>query len=138
MTLSPFPRTLRIVHVGIVIVALQWSYASRASAQATGAIVAGTLVDAQGAVLPGATVTIRNADTGVTRSTVSEPDGSYRIGGLPPGRYTFSFELSGFGKVDVQAVTLTIGQELRRDVKMAVQAVQETVTVTAEAPVIDT
>src|SRR5213592_4599181 len=127
MALRSSRRALRLVHVRLVIVALLCAVAPRVSAQATGAVVAGTLVDAQGAVLPGATVTIRNDDTGVTRSTVSEPDGTYRIGGLPPGRYTFSYELQGFGKVDVQAVPLTIGQELRRDVRMAVQAVQETV-----------
>ena len=138
MRVSSFPRTQRIFQALLVIVALQCAYAPRSMAQATGAVVLGTIVDDQGAVLPGATVSIRNVETGVTRSTASESDGGYRLGGLPPGRYDLSYELQGFGKVEVQGVTLTIGQQLRHDAKMGLQGVQETVTVTGEAPVIET
>ena len=57
-----------------------------ALAQGTNGGIAGTVADAQGGVLPGVTVTLRNADTGVARATVTEPDGRYRFPTLPSGR----------------------------------------------------
>ncbi len=109
----------------------------RVSAQ-TGASINGTVVDAQGGVLPGVTMTLRNIDTGVLRTTVTDADGIYRFAGLAPGRYDIKSELAGFTPVEIKETTLTIGLEVRRDVKMSVEALQETVTVIGEAPIIET
>src|SRR5450759_5316837 len=89
-----------------------------AGAQTTGGTIVGVVTDSQGAVLPGATLTARNADTGMTRMTVTEADGKYRLAGLPPGRYNVRTELSGFAPVEVKDLTLTIGLEVARNVTL--------------------
>ena len=119
-----------------LIVLLALLFAVPATAQ-TGGTITGTIRDAQGGVLPGVTLTLRNAESGVTRTAVSESDGTYRLQGVPPGRYELVAELAGFANAQVREITVTIGQSLERDVAMSLQALQESVTVTAEAPVIE-
>src|SRR5688572_4161166 len=114
------------------------STATRVEAQGAGAGIEGTAMDAQGAALPGVTVTLRNEETGVMRTATSDAEGRYRLPSLPPGRYALKAELPGFTSIEVTDIVLTIGLELRRDFKMEIQSLQETVTVTGEAPVVDT
>ena len=64
------------------------------------------VVDAQGAVLPGVALELRNTDTGVARTTVTEGDGQYRFPGLGPGTYALKAELQGFATVDVDKINL--------------------------------
>ena len=109
-----------------------------AIAQTTNGVINGVVSDAQGGVLPGVTVTVRNVDTGFTRTVVTEDDGRYRHAALPPGRYTLRAELQGFGPVEVTEITVTIGTELLRSVTMQVQGVQESVSVTGQAAVVET
>ncbi|MBI4888757.1 MAG: TonB-dependent receptor [Acidobacteria bacterium] len=109
-----------------------------AAAQSVGGVITGTVKDAQGGVLPGVSVTLRNVDSGVVRSAVTEANGAYRLPGLPPGRYALSAELQGFANAEVSDLTITIGLELQRDLTMNLQGLQETLTVSAEAPVIET
>ena len=109
-----------------------------AGAQTTNGVIAGMVTDAQGGVLPGVTLTVRNADTGFTRTVVTEGDGRYRIAALPPGRYALHAELQGFGDADVTDLVVTIGSELTRDVRLQVEGLQESVSVTAEAPIVET
>src|SRR5437762_5262457 len=92
-------------------------FASPAHAQVVGQIQ-GTVSDAQGGVLPGVSLTLRNTDTGVSRTSVTETDGQYRFAGLPPGTYQLKAELQGFATVDVSSLTVTIGLQLRQDLKM--------------------
>jgi len=108
-----------------------------ASAQTTNGVISGIASDAQGGVLPGVTVTARNAETGLTRTVVTEGDGRFRLAALPPGRYELKAELAGFGSVDVPAMTLTTGTEITRNVTMQVQGLNESVTVTGEAPIVE-
>src|SRR5206468_8903952 len=108
-----------------------------ALAQGSGQI-AGVVRDEQGGVLPGAGISLRNEDSGVTRTVASESDGGYVLPALSPGRYLFRAELSGFATQEVRDVVITIGLELRRDFTLKIQAVAETVTVSAESPVVDT
>jgi Carboxypeptidase regulatory-like domain/TonB dependent receptor len=134
------PDVLR--HMGTRAVALFAAVAllgmsASAFAQGAGAVIEGTVVDSQGAVLPGATLTLRNTDTGFTRTAVTEGDGRYRFAELPPGPYQIKAELQGFAPMDVKDITLTIGLSLRRDFTMRLQNLQESVVVTAEAPVVD-
>jgi outer membrane receptor protein involved in Fe transport len=119
---------------------LVWALGSAgpAAAQGAGAVILGTITDAQGGALPGVTLTLRNVESGVTRTTVTESDGTYRLPALLPGRYDLTAELSGFANAEATDITLTIGLELRRDLTMALQGVQETLTVTGEAPVVET
>ena len=57
-----------------------------ASAQVSNAVVTGIVADAQGGILPGVTITVTNAESGVVRTIVTEENGRYRLGGIPPGR----------------------------------------------------
>ncbi len=108
------------------------------SAQATSGAITGTISDTQGGVLPGVTLTVTNSDNGTSRTTVTEGDGRYRFAGLQPGRYDIRAELQGFATVDVKNIVLTIGGEYPKDISMGVQTLQESVTVTGEAPVVET
>jgi hypothetical protein len=110
---------------------------SRVAAQ-IGAAISGTIKDAQGGVMPATTLTLRNSESGITRTTFSETNGTYRFAGLPPGRYDLKVELDGFGATEIRDQALTVGLEVKLDITMKIQSVEETVTVTAQAPVIET
>ena len=109
-----------------------------ASAQNTSGAIAGVITDTQGGVLPGVTLTVTNSDNGTSRTSVNEVDGKYRFAGLQPGRYEIRAELQGFATVEVKNLVLTVGAEYPRDISMGVQTLQESVTVTGEAPVVET
>jgi len=108
------------------------------TAFAQNAQITGTLKDQSGGVLPGVTVTARNQDTGLTRSSVSEGTGAYRLSALPPGTYLLTVELPGFATETRANLVLVIDQTATIDVTMRPQALQESVTVTGEAPIVDT
>jgi hypothetical protein len=92
-----------------------------ASAQVANAVVTGIVTDAQGGVLPGVTITVTNTESGVVRTIVTETEGRYRLGGVPPGRYNLTAELPGFTNVEVKDITLTIGLEYAKDITMGLQ-----------------
>src|SRR6476661_1392707 len=77
--------------------------------------IEGTAHDEQGGVLPGVTMVLRNQESGVTRTLVTEADGRYGFPALGPGQYQLRAELSGFATQEWKDVTITIGLELRRD-----------------------
>ncbi len=128
----------RICQVMVLLLAVGLGVAVPARAQVTSGVITGTITDPQGGVLPGVTLTLRNVDTGFTRTTVSGTDGSYRMAGLPPGRYDLKADLQGFASAEVKALTLTIGLEIRRNLTMVLAGLEETVTVTGAAPVVET
>jgi len=107
-------------------------------AQTTTGSFQGTITDPSGAALPGVTITIVNNATGLTRTTVTNQSGNYDAALLPPGSYNLSVELPGFQKVQRSGVTLLINQSARIDFKMQLSSVQESVQVTAQAPLVDT
>ena len=74
------------------------------------ATLRGTVLDPQGAVIAGATVTATNQDTGRAKITKSGGDGAYQILALPPGNYQVSIEAKGFNKEVVKSLALTVGQ----------------------------
>jgi outer membrane receptor protein involved in Fe transport len=102
-----------------------------------GGVITGTIADAQGGVLPGVTVTVRNIETGLTRTLVTEAEGLYRVSALPPGQYELKAELEGFATVEVKGLVLVIGGELQKDVTMAVAGLEESVTVTAQVALVE-
>ncbi|MGB7207063.1 MAG: TonB-dependent receptor [Pyrinomonadaceae bacterium] len=91
-----------------------------AQAQASAADLSGTVVDPNGAVVPGANVTAKNLGTGITRSTTTGDDGSYRLIALPPGEYEVTAEAATFKKVAISPVKLTVGQSAELRIKMEV------------------
>jgi outer membrane receptor protein involved in Fe transport len=108
-----------------------------AAGQGGRAEINGTVWDQEKAVLPGATVTVINEGTGLTRTTVTGPEGRYVVPALPPGTYTVRVELQGFQTQNRTGVVLGVGQELTVDVTLTVAALAEEVTVTGESPVVE-
>ena len=87
-------RLLRRAGLLALLLVTAQGFALPAAAQ-TGGVIEGTVADAQDAVLPGVTLTLRNTETGVVRSTVSEGDGQYRFNGLQPGEYGLRADYRG-------------------------------------------
>ena len=104
-------------------------------AHAQEATLIGTVSDATGGALPGVAVTAVHEASGNSFETVTDAEGGYRLP-MRVGLYELTATLAGFGTV-TQAVTLLVGQEAVVNVQMAVGGVQETVTVTGEAPLLD-
>src|SRR5262245_3089283 len=78
------------------------------TAQGSAGQIDGTVRDEQGGVLPGVAMTVRNQESGVTRTLTTENDGRYTFAALAPGRYTVRAELSGFGVHEVSDIVITI------------------------------
>ncbi|MEO5820264.1 MAG: TonB-dependent receptor [Vicinamibacteraceae bacterium] len=98
----------------------------------------GIVTDASGAVLPGATVTITSKNTGAARTLVTGGDGLYNVPDLDPGRYTMVVELSGFSKVSMEDVSVSLGKSLKVDAQLKVGDMSEVVQVLAsDRPAID-
>ena len=107
-----------------------------AVAQEQTASIEGTVKDASGAVLPGVTVEAVNATRGGTFTEVTNSEGMYRFPSLPAGKYNVTASLSGFNPSNVSNVNLLLGQILKVDHTLRV-GVTESITVTAEAPLVD-
>ena len=99
--------------------------------------VAGTIQDPSGAVVPNATITLRNESTGVNQTTKSNNSGGYRFTLLQPGRYTVTATQQGFGSV-AQAAQVGVGQISTVNIQLAVGQASQTVEVTAAAPLLQT
>ncbi|HJS73410.1 MAG TPA: carboxypeptidase-like regulatory domain-containing protein, partial [Vicinamibacteria bacterium] len=108
------------------------------AALATDADILGVVQDESGGMVPGATVTARNVDTGLVRATTTDEQGRYRIVALPAGPYEVTAELPGFQTVRLDGITLTIGLKATINFDLAVAAVTETVTVSGESPIVET
>ena len=109
-----------------------------ALAQLPTATILGVVKDSSGAVVPGAALTVRNVETGLTRTTVAGADGSYRFAALPVGPYEVRVEHTGFRAELRTGLALSVSQEAVIDFALQVGAVAETVSVTAEAPQVNT
>lgn len=103
----------------------------------TGTVV-GTIKDASGAVVPNATATATNLDTGVKTAIKSASDGNYVITPVKIGRYSVSAEAAGFRTEVRQNIVLDVQQTIRLDFSLRVGSVTETANVTGEAPLLDT
>ena len=101
-------------------------------AQTTQGTILGTVHDAAGALVPGATVTLTNLDEGTVRTTQTNGAGDYKFVDLKPGHYTVTMEASGFEKWTVDGVTLAVRQELRVDASLKVGAVKQEVVVNGD------
>ena len=107
-----------------------------ASAQATSTFI-GRILDQGDAVLPGVTVTATNTSTGVMRTTVTNAEGVYSMPGLEPGVYDVKTDLAGFASAIRERVTLAVNATITLDFRLNLAGVEETLTVTGEAPLIE-
>jgi hypothetical protein len=126
---------MRVARNALLLAALVWLLPSVASAQAT---LTGTVKDSSGSVLPGVTVEATSpAIAGGARTVVTDGNGVYRIIELSPGIYALSFTLPGFNVVKRTDIQLQGTAVVTIPIDMKVGALQETVTVTGETPVVD-
>ena len=107
-----------------------------AAAQVTSADVLGTVTDASGAIVAGAKVTLTNLGTHVSQTAVSNSAGDYTFSLLIPGSYSLTIAAPGFKSVIVPAVVIAAGDREREDARLVVGSVGETVTVTADTPLL--
>lgn len=103
--------------------------AAMAQAQVSTADLSGTVTDPNGAVVVGASVTARNAATGITRTVTANDGGEYQIIGLPPGDYEVSAEAANFKKTVISPVKLTVGQSAQLAIKLEIGTKDIIVTV---------
>jgi len=113
-------------------------FASWIGAQEFRATISGTVTDQQGAIIPGASVEVKNLDTNATVTTITNESGNFVVPFLPTGRYTISVSLAGFKRAVREDILLRVGDRIQLDFQMEVGGVTEQVTVTAEAPLLET
>jgi Carboxypeptidase regulatory-like domain/TonB dependent receptor-like, beta-barrel/TonB-dependent Receptor Plug Domain len=102
-------------------------------AQGTTGSISGTVTDESKAVVPGVTITVRNADTGLERTQVSDPEGRYRVLNLPPGTYSATASLSSFSPVVRSGVIVAVGEDALVDIELRVGGITEAITIDAAA-----
>jgi len=113
------------------------AFATSVAAQQGTTEIRGRVMDSSNAAVPGATVVVRNQETGMFRETLSGPDGTYFVGGIVPGLYEVSAELQGFKKLGLKDVRLEIGKTATLDLQLAVGTLAEVVSVSADSPLVD-
>ena len=107
-------------------------------AQTSTASISGVVVDEKESVIPNATVTVRNTDTGFTRTLQTDGEGRYQFINLPTGAYEVTVEAASFSKYVQSGITLAVNQNGVVDVGLKAGGIQEVVTVTENAAVLNT
>ena len=131
-------RVLRVAIAALLVAAGLSAAPVLAQSTAANGAIEGTVVDNSGGVLPGVTVTVTNVETGTVRSVITNESGLYRATLLPLGAYRVTAELQGFKKFEQVGVTVGAGQTATVAVRLEVGDLNETISVTADAPVVDT
>lgn len=125
----------RIVVFGVLAIGV---LSTTVAAQVTSGTILGNVTDSAGSVVPGATVTTTNTDTGATRSATTDTAGTFLVSALPPGPYKVTVTLKGFDASVHENLTLAMGANLRVDARLSVAGVVEKVDVVATALSVDT
>ncbi len=127
-------------HVALVALCLVFSLHSlaRAQSQATTGVIEGTVLDASGASLPGATVSLKNTATNFEQNVTTDREGRFRGVLLPLGPYRVTVTLQGFATLVRDGVNLAVGQTITLPLRLELATVRQEVKVTAEAPVVET
>ena len=128
---------MRRVLVGLVFSVL-WTIPVPVLAQQGTAEISGRVTDEQSGALPGVTITFTNEETGVFREVTSGPDGTYFAPQLVPGRYRMVAKLANFHTFERGGLILQVGKTLTINAILTLGSLQETVTVAAESPLVDT
>jgi hypothetical protein len=128
-------RTTRSLFVALLCVFAAFGAFAQGNNSTTGSIN-GIVTDNTGGALPGVTVTVTNVDTGLSRNTVTENDGTYAVNLLPPGNYRVVAELAGLGSATVPKANVLLGNNTKADIRLT-PSVSESITVTAAAPIVD-
>jgi hypothetical protein len=126
-------RLPRLLMVGVFVL-LSGIYTH---AQETRGSIAGTVHDPQG-VIPGATVKVTNVNTGVTQPVITNERGYFEASLLVAGSYQVTVEMPGFKTLNRAGLTLAVGQQVMLDLPLEVGTIEETITVTGDAPLLET
>ncbi len=108
-----------------------------ANAQTTSATLSGTVEDEQGAVIPGAEVTVLNPSTALQRQTTTNGQGYFTVTLLPPGTYTVTVRRDGFAPIEAKNVILNVGDQKALQIQLKAGDVNATIQVINEAPLIE-
>jgi hypothetical protein len=127
-------RFIKLAPFGLGVILL---FAFTVFGQST-ATLQGSVTDPKGSVVPNATITVRNEATTVERAAQSDSDGNYSIASLPAGTYTIEVQAQGFKRDIAQHFAIEVGRTIQRNFQLEVGDVSENITVTADAPVIET
>lgn len=119
-------------------VAISCFFLGVATAQVTTSTIFGTVLDPSGAAVPGATVTVQNKETGLSRTVTSDKIGQYTLTFLPVGTYSLSASEAGFKTTKRTGIELSASQRVEFNVALEVGSSGEQVTVTSEAPLVNT
>jgi len=122
----------------VVLALLATSLAPESAAQRTTGNIVGTVKDESGAVMPGVTVSLTGEKIVGTQTTTTNEEGFYRFIALPPGVYDLSFGLTGFATVRRHGIKVAVGATEEIAAGMSVGQMVDEVTVTGDAPVVDT
>ncbi len=132
------PNRASVSHLALIFaaaLALLLTFPGYSFGQTFRGTIIGTVMDPNGAVVPGATVTAKNVGTGIERSVVSDEFGNYTIPELQTGNYEVRVEKSGFQSSTVTGVLVEVSAERRVDITLAVAGSQAMVTIAASAQV---
>jgi outer membrane receptor protein involved in Fe transport len=121
----------------ILAIAILFSYADPTWSQTSVASLNGTVLDASGGTVSGATISLREMDRNTMYSATSDQSGYYAIPNLPPGRYELKAEFKGFSKYTQTGTILSVGQTATVNITLKVEAHGEEVIVSTEAPTIE-
>ena len=100
--------------------------------------IEGVVTDQSGAVVQGASLTANNTATGISFAALSDENGIYRFAVLPVGSYDITIGKAGFSRAAATAVKVDVGSKIKLDLKLAVSAAEQTINVSAQAPLVET
>src|SRR5215471_10052725 len=131
-------RGIYTLLVGLALLGVSGSAFAQGGGASTTGSINGRVEDSSAAVLPGVTVSVTSPSLMGVQTAVTDSGGNYRFPALPPGTYTVTFELAGFNTLKRENIQIAMGFTAAVNVQLQVAAVQKTVTVTGDSPVIDT
>src|SRR5205809_2982068 len=122
----------------VILLVFALSIANAGLAQRTTATFAGIVQDSTGAVLPGVEASLVNEGTSAVLQSVTNETGEFLIDFVPPGTYTLKLALPGFKAYESRGIPLGAAQSVRRTYTLEVGSITDNVTVTGEAPLVNT
>lgn len=125
---------LRITYMAVIVM----MSAAISAAQTINGTISGTIVDAQGAAIAGATVTATNAENGFSRSVTTSGEGQFRVAGLPVGTYSVKVEANGFAPKTDPKAQVSVGTETELRFELTPGSVEVVVEVTSAGELLDT
>ena len=129
---------MQVIRLAVVLAVIGLCYSTQAEGQGeTTSAIVGQAADATGAVVPGATVTITNHDTGSRRSARTDDAGRFNFSQLKPGTYSVRVEAPGFAPQHNDNVFSSLGQKQTVNFILRVAQSNETVEVSSEAPILN-